>query len=77
MSERVPAGAFPESARAEQEIARKVLGSNRRAFDSRSKSLAEMRTAVNEHEQRIAALEGGGNLAGIEAKLEDLLGRAW
>lgn len=57
MTDRVPPGAFPEAAKWEQAIATSVLGGKKPVFDSRAKSLGEMRTAVNEHDTAIAQLK--------------------
>lgn len=57
MADVVPPGAFTEATQAEQKISTQVLGGPRQAFVTRKDSLIKMRTAVNNHEQRLDYLE--------------------
>ena len=57
MSDRIPPGAFPDVAKHLTRVVKKPDGSDVAAFTTAGIAQAEMRTAVNEHEDRIAALE--------------------
>jgi hypothetical protein len=57
MSDAVPAGAFDDCEKWEQELATKELGGTKKAFTSRRQSLATMRTVVNAHDAEVKDLD--------------------
>lgn len=57
MSDRIPPGAFPDAAKHLTRAVKRPDGGDVAAFTTQAVALAEMREAVNEHEDRLAALE--------------------
>lgn len=57
MSDRIPAGAFDKAAEHLIRVVKREDGKDVTAFGTAAKAQTEMRTAVNEHEDRLAALE--------------------
>lgn len=57
MSNIIPGGAFPEAAEHETRVIKRPDGKDVTAFKSRADALKAMRSAVIDHESRLAALE--------------------
>lgn len=69
MPDVVPAGAFDDCEKWEQELATKNLGGTKKAFTSRRQSLATMRTVVNGHDVELKDVDE--RLAKVEEVIRD------